>query len=87
MTYWNGPRGCGMISSLWRSAAATLATRKLAMRHFTRIAWRLLPVLLAVGCRSWEQARKDFVDPLNQFLHKDYAKAWQSNSLDQVLSF
>jgi hypothetical protein len=61
------------------------------MRHFLRTGRRLLPVILpvilAVACRSWDQVRKDFVDPFNQFLHQDYAKAWVANSLDQVLSF
>jgi VCBS repeat protein len=51
-----------------------------------RCLWILAFVLAAAaGCRSWDDVRSEFIDPVNLFLHRDHAKAWQANSLDSVL--
>jgi hypothetical protein len=49
--------------------------------------WSLLGGLLFAlpGCRSWDEVRSQFVEPVNQFLHKKCAKAWESMSMDEIL--
>jgi hypothetical protein len=41
--------------------------------------------ILLAGCRSWDGVRKDFIDPVNQFLHKDHARAWEATELRSLL--
>jgi len=46
--------------------------------------WAICLTLL--GCRSWNNVRKDFVDPFNKFLHQDYARAWETTDLGTLLA-
>jgi hypothetical protein len=38
------------------------------------------------GCRSWDEIRAGYIEPLNDFLHKRYARVWETEELDAVLS-
>jgi enediyne biosynthesis protein E4 len=49
------------------------------------IAILLVTLGLQAGCRNWNQVRSEFIDPVNQFLHKEHAKAWESHKLERVL--
>ena len=39
------------------------------------------------GCQSWDTARKNFIEPLNNFLHRDYAAAYKEGDLEKLESF
>lgn len=49
---------------------------------------RLLPLVVGLGlasCRSWESTRTEFVEPVNQFLHQEYPRAWRAGKLETIL--
>ncbi len=49
------------------------------------VAWII--ILALAGCRSWEERRAEFIDPINQFLHQRYPRAWESLALENLLGF
>ncbi|MBI4604391.1 MAG: VCBS repeat-containing protein [Planctomycetes bacterium] len=44
-------------------------------------------LLSPAGCRSWDDVRRDFVDPVNLTLHVKLPRAWTSMVLDDILAF
>ena len=47
----------------------------------------LLFTLSLSACRSWDETRKGFVDPVNAFLHQRYPAAWRTMVLEDILDF
>jgi len=47
----------------------------------------ILGLLGGLSCRTWEDVRKDFVDPVNKLLHIEYPRAWKAMQLEGVLEF
>ncbi len=41
----------------------------------------------SVSCRSWDEVRTEFINPVNKLLHSEYPQAWKTESLDEVLAF
>ena len=54
---------------------------------FIRIGLALCVFSQCIGCRTWTEARHEFVSPLNRFLHLDYAAAWRAMDLHAISSF
>ena len=52
------------------------------------IAWRIIlivPLLFQASCKNWLDTRVEFITPLNQFLHHDYAGTWESMNIEEIL--
>jgi hypothetical protein len=47
----------------------------------------LLLTLFSPACRTWDETRTEFVDPINTFLHKQYPAAWRTMFLENILEF
>jgi len=47
----------------------------------------LILTLLFPACRTWDETRKEFVDPINAFLHQKYPAAWRTMFLENILEF
>jgi hypothetical protein len=47
----------------------------------------LLASLSVAGCRSWEEERTDFIDPVNTAFHVNLPKTWKTMSLPDILAF